>query len=107
MKEKSLIIFSYAILVLIGGLIGYLVANSLPSLIASSAISLLLFICAVFIWKGSTTAHHVATFLILCLFAFFGYRFFLTYKIFPAGMMLVVSGCLAGYLMVRGKKYGF
>jgi uncharacterized membrane protein (UPF0136 family) len=101
MKEKSIVLFCYALLVLTGGIMGYFMANSLPSLIASGVSSLILVCCSVLIWKGSMKAHHIATFVVVGLFAFFTYRFFLTYKVVPAGMMLVISGCIAGYLTLR------
>lgn len=104
MKEKSIVICCYATLILIGGIIGHVVANSVASLIASSIFAFILFGCAVFIWKGYVMAYHVATFIVSCLLAFFTYRFFLTYKIAPAGIMAIISGCLAAYLISQRKK---
>lgn len=104
MKEKSILICCYAVFILIGGLMGYIMANSLPSLIASSIISIFLFCCSILIWKGSITAYHIATWIAVALLVFFSYRFFLTQKIVPAGLMAMISGCLAFYLALQRKK---
>jgi uncharacterized membrane protein (UPF0136 family) len=104
MKEKAIIIGCYAILILIGGIIGHVVANSLASLIASSLIALILFSCTALIWKGNMAAYHTATVLIASLLAFFTYRFFLTYKLAPGGVMAMISGVLFIYLFMQRKK---
>jgi uncharacterized membrane protein (UPF0136 family) len=104
MKGKAIIIAGYALLILIGGIIGHLVAHSLASLIASSIFALLLLGCAVLVSKGNSTAYHVATLLVACLLAFFTYRFFLTYKLAPGGIMAVISGILFIYLFAQRKK---
>lgn len=104
MKEKSIIIICYAVLILIGGIIGHVVANSLASLISSSVIACVLFGCAALVWKGNLAAYHATIFMAACLFAFFSYRFFLTYKIAPAGIMAIISGCLVVYFVLQRKK---
>lgn len=98
MKQISLVIAMYAILILIGGIIGYVAAHSLISLIVSSLFALLLFTCCFFIWKGHMSAYHIAMGTIFCLFAFFCYRFFLTQKIMPAAIMTLISGGIFVYL---------
>jgi uncharacterized membrane protein (UPF0136 family) len=104
MKAKAIIVGCYAVLILIGGVIGHLVANSLASLIASSIFALLLFVCAALIRKGNLMAYHIATFLVASLLGFFTYRFFLTYKLAPGGIMALISGVLFIYLFTQRKK---
>ncbi len=104
MKQRSIVIGCYALLIFIGGIIGYFVANSLISLIVSSMFALSLMICTALVWKGSLTAYHIATTLTFLLFAFFSYRFFLTYKLAPAGIMAVLSGCLFAYLFATRQR---
>src|SRR5262245_7372124 len=104
MKKNAILIGCYAILILIGGIIGHVVANSLASLIASSLIALILFGCTALIWKGNSMAYHTATFLTAFLLAFFTYRFFLSYKLAPGGIMALISGILFIYLFVQRKK---
>ena len=104
MKEKAALIGCYTFLVFIGGMIGYLSANSLPSLIASSIFGIILSICTTLIWRGNLKAYYVATFVIAFLSIFFTYRFLLTYKIAPAGVMAFISGILFIYLFTQRKK---
>lgn len=104
MKKKSIVIGCYALLILIGGIIGYIVANSLASLIASSVIALILFGCAGLIWKENMIAYQIAITLVACLVAFFTYRFFLSYKLAPGGIMAIISGVLWIYLFTQRKK---
>jgi uncharacterized membrane protein (UPF0136 family) len=104
MKEKATLIGCYALLIFIGGLIGYLIANSLVSLIASSIIALILLGCAVFVWKGNLIAYYTSTLFTAFLLAFFTYRFFLTYKMAPGGIMAIISGILFIYLFMQRKK---
>jgi len=103
MKQKAILVGCYALLNLVGGTIGYVVAHSLISLIASSFFALCLLICSLFIGKKQMVAYHIATFLTACLFTFFTYRFLLTYKFIPGGMMALISGILLTYL-IRAKK---
>lgn len=104
MKQKSVVIGSYAVLILTGGLIGYFVAHSAVSLVVSSLFALLLFGSSAFVWKGHLTAYHTAMAIVFCLFAFFCYRFFLTYKLAPAGIMTLISAGLFVYLAAVRKQ---
>lgn len=104
MKQKSIIISCYALLILIGGIIGYFVAHSLISLIVSSAFATLLFASAAFLWKGYRPAYQMATGLVFSLSLFFIYRFFISYKMMPAGMMMLISSGLLAYLFLKRKE---
>ena len=79
-----------------GGLIGFLVAKSLVSLIVAGMVALLLFACAYlvssFFWKGHQRAFDAAIAILFCLLVFFGYRFSISYQIAPAGIMTLISG---------------
>lgn len=99
MKQKSIIIGCYAMLNLAGGVIGYLVANSIASLVSSSIVAIALWLCALFILKGSAKAYTIATAIVCCLWAFFSYRFFLTQKLAPGGIMAILSAGLFLYLV--------
>ena len=99
MTRQSIFVACYGALILIGGIIGYVVAHSAASLIASSAISLAFFICTPFIKKGSVAALSIATALTTFLLCFFTYRFFLAFKIAPGGIMAVISALMLVYLL--------
>jgi uncharacterized membrane protein (UPF0136 family) len=104
MKQKSIVIACYATLVLIGGIIGYVVAHSSVSLIMSGLFAILLYGCSAFVWRGNLMAYNLATSAIFCLLAFFCYRFLLTNKLAPAGIMSLISGGLLVYLVAARKQ---
>lgn len=103
MKQKSLVIGCYATFILIGGIVGFVVAKSLISLIMSGLFACFLCGCCVSIWKGHLAAYHSAMAAIFCLLLFFSYRFLLTYKLAPSGIMAIISGCLFFYLGMARK----
>lgn len=104
MQTTSRIIWIYAAIVLIGGIIGHFIAHSMVSLIASSIVAILLIGCGYFINKGQGWAHCAATTISALLLAFFAYRFSLAYKFMPAGLMVILTACLLVYLLMKGKK---
>jgi uncharacterized membrane protein (UPF0136 family) len=93
----------YIILLLAGGLVGFFVANSIPSLVMSSVFSALL---AFFAWgmaKNCNYSRIAAMALVGLILAFFAYRFALTMQFMPAGLMILLSiGLLI--LLFRSKK---
>lgn len=101
---QVLVIGVYALLLLIGGFIGHTVAGSWGSLIAGGISALVLSICAALVWKKNNIAYVVATVVVAFLAAFFGYRFFLTGKWMPGGMMTIVSAAVFIYLYFRMPK---
>ena len=101
MKQQSIVIFYYSLLVFIGGIIGYFVAGSQASLVASSLSAVLLLLGAIRIRQGCRVSYYLTTGIIALLCVFFTYRFFLSYKIAPGGMMAILSACLIAYLIVK------
>ena len=104
MEKKSLVIFSYAALVFVGGLIGYFVAGSMASIIASSCFAALLAGCGYYVRKGNLRAYDYSLLVIFFLLVFFGYRFSLNYQIAPAGIMTGISLLAFVYLIATRSK---
>lgn len=104
MKQKSIIIAIYAALILIGGIIGYVVAGSIMSIIMATLFSVVLFGCSLLVWHGNTMAYTIATSLVFSLLLFFGYRYYLTSKIAPAGIMALISVFLFAYLAITREE---
>lgn len=96
----------YSLIVVIGGVIGYQQAQSEASLYMGLTFGLLLCLCELFMISGKKAAYVVALILMCILALFFGYRFALTQKFMPAGMMLLIT-CLSGFLMLRKNPYQF
>ncbi|WP_066380043.1 MULTISPECIES: TMEM14 family protein [unclassified Anabaena] len=91
---------AYGILAIIGGIIGYLQANSQVSLLSGTVSGLLLIVAAYFQLQGQTWALIVATFVTAVLVVFFAMRLAKTRKFMPAGLMTIL-GMLALTVMVN------
>ena len=91
MEYPVLIIIVYGVRVGLGGILGYVKAKSIPSLVFGLASGIALMICG---WLAST--HNVngirgAIGIGLLLGVFFGLRYARTRKLMPAGLMTVLS----------------
>lgn len=110
--ERSTMLFPvvvtgiYSFLVAIGGLIGYQQAQSHMSLYMGLLFGILLALCSLFMVYGKRAGYAVALILMCVLAFFFGYRFVLTEKFMPAGLMLVLS-CTSALLMLTKNPYKF
>jgi uncharacterized membrane protein (UPF0136 family) len=88
----------YALLLFVGGVIGYMTAQSMPSLIMGTSTALMFAILAC---RHGMAAYLATVILTALLGGFFGYRFFLTGKFVPSGFMAIVSLLLIMWL-IRG-----
>jgi uncharacterized membrane protein (UPF0136 family) len=103
MKTSAWIILAYGLLVLVGGMIGYQKAHSVPSLIAGSVSAGLLLACAFGMFRNSVLAYYLSIALTFALSLFFIYRFAITGNFMPAGMMTVISICAFAFVVVKRK----
>lgn len=99
MKKFALPIALFALMVLAGGIVGFIKAQSLPSLIMGLAFGVLLMVASYFVHKEKLSALYTATFSTIVLHLFFLYRFFKTFKLMPAGMMVLLSTALGAPLL--------
>lgn len=104
MNSKATITIIYALIVFAGGIIGYLTAGSVPSLIMGSAFGLLLLGSGWALVQRSTLGYFSATTLSAILALFFAYRFILTWKVMPAGMMAILSLVVVGMFLSSRPK---
>ncbi|MDJ0581361.1 TMEM14 family protein [Crocosphaera sp.] len=81
----------YGILLLVGGIFGYIKAKSKPSLISGFISGLLLLISGVLQWQQISVGLILAQILTLVLAIVFAIRLWKTRKFMPAGLMLMVS----------------
>ncbi len=81
----------YGILLLFGGIFGYIKAKSKPSLISGVISGLLLLISGVLQWQQISMGLILAQVLTLVLAIVFAIRLWKTRKFMPAGLMLVLS----------------
>lgn len=97
-----IVIAVYGALVFAGGLMGFIKANSIPSLIMGSVSALLLFVTSYGLLSGYSWAPIAAFAIPLLLTLFFLYRFSLSYAFMPAGLMVILG--IATLIMVWLKK---
>ena len=85
--NANLVLWIYIVLLIVGGLMGFLKAKSQVSLVMSVVFAALLSLCAV----GVIFQPYVADILLAALLVVFGMRLAKTKKFMPAGMMLIVT----------------
>ncbi len=87
MSFALLVLWVYIVVLVAGGLVGYLQAGSKPSLIASVSFGAVLSLCAL----NLIFRPYVADLLLVALLVVFGLRLSKTRKFMPAGMMLAFT----------------
>ncbi|MFN6570219.1 TMEM14 family protein [Dendronalium sp. ChiSLP03b] len=100
MNLSIIAVFSYGILAIVGGIIGYIQANSQVSLLSGSISGLLLIFTAYFQLQGQGWALILAAFITAVLVVVFAFRLAKTRKFMPAGLMTIL-GMLALTVMVN------
>lgn len=93
----------YGLLILVGGLIGYYKAGSVPSLVAGSTGGALCLISSLIMartGKGRTAGEKILIFISVSLSFFFVRRFLVNPLLFPSGFMTVAS-IITAVLAVR------
>jgi uncharacterized membrane protein (UPF0136 family) len=81
------VLWIYIVLLVVGGLIGFLKAKSRVSLIMSVVFAALLTLCA----AGIVFQYYVADILLAALLVVFGIRLTKTKKFMPSGLMLILT----------------
>ncbi len=92
------IVLIYAVVILIGGIMGHIKANSLASLLCGLIFGLLLLGAAIALFAKRKWAPYVALALTFILDGFFTYRFLKTHAFMPSGMLALVSFAVLVYL---------
>jgi uncharacterized membrane protein (UPF0136 family) len=91
MGVRALTAIVYGILALIGGIIGYVQARSLPSLVAGIISGVLLIIGAIAHQQGADWGLPLSIVVTIALVITFAVRFWKTRKFMPAGFMLLAG----------------
>lgn len=95
MKRNGLFLMGFGLIVFAFGLVGYLKANSLPSIISASIFAVILLVLGYQTLKKNTLSESLALFTTLFIDLFFSYRLFKTHALFPAGLLVLLSSSLA------------
>ena len=95
--RPDLVLWIYIVLLVIGGLIGFLKAGSKASLIASVASAALLSLCA----AGIVFQPYMADIILAALLVLFAWRLTESKKFMPNGLMLVLTIVTLGLRHIR------
>ncbi len=98
MDKTTITLLSYSVLLVIGGLIGFMTAGSFASLLMSTLFAFLLLLSLYF--KNMPMSYTVLS----ILSAFFLFRTFVTGKFMPSGLMTLISLGVIGYLYFIRKR---
>lgn len=97
MKLTGIVILVYGVITLAGGIIGYMSARSMVSLISGGVFGAILIIDSFYIFKSNSLAIYLALAISIILSVTFGIRFSKTFSMVPTGLMLIVSLIAAGF----------
>ncbi len=104
MKPTGWIVLTYALLVFLGGIFGYVKAGSTASLIMGVAFAVVLSTSAFAMFNERSIGFTLALAATALLAGFFLYRFALSYNFMPAGLMSVLSLVVLGILVIKRSK---
>lgn len=105
MKLSAWFTTAYAALLMVGGIMGYLHAGSVVSLLTSFSFALFLIGSSISMFRGQITGQYTGLVYTLLLDAFFTYRFLKTKVFFPSGFMCLVSLGLVGILIFQIRRH--
>lgn len=91
LKIKSILATLLGFTMAVGGVIGFIKAQSLASLFVGGTLGVLLAICGAGIRYNHLISLGLSILITFIFTAFFGYRFYSTQMLFPAGVFFTLS----------------
>ncbi len=91
MKAAAWVTLIYGLIVIAGGIMGYLKAHSTASVVVGSISGFLLLVSALGMMGRMVAPAYLALLITLALDAFFTYRWLFSFKFMPSGLMSVIS----------------
>ena len=100
-----MIVYIYAVLVIIGGMIGFVKAKSIPSMIAGDVSGVVLFFAGHAIATGKHWGLLLTMAAIALLFLVFGFRYWRSAAraFMPSGLMVIVSFLAFVAVVIKGR----
>lgn len=90
-KSSAILVLIYGILLILGGVFGYVKAGSLPSLIFGTLIGAVVLVSAWAMFKKKIAGLYAALILAFAIDALFTYRMMATNKLMPAAPICILS----------------
>ena len=104
MNRFDATIVGYSVILMIGGVIGYLAAGSIVSLLMSAIFSILL-ILSLFLMRFTPLLGYRCTLLLISLLTlFFAYRWYSGNRFLPAGLMTIISLIILAATLIDYRK---
>lgn len=101
MTTAGWLTLGYALIVFLGGIFGYVKAESVPSLVMGVIFAAILGISAFMMFNRKPLGFYTGVSSSLALFLFFLYRVALTHRMMPAGFMCLLSLAILVFLVSR------
>lgn len=106
MKSTGWIVLAYALLVFLGGIFGYVKAESTPSLVMGVGFAVILSTSVFAMFNEKKIGFTIAFATTALLAAFFLYRFFHTLNFMPSGLMSLISLSVLAILFFKKRNVG-
>jgi len=91
MQETAIEIWLYGVIMILGGVLGYVKVHSKASLLSGVGMGLALLACGFGVWSGSAPSLVAAVVIAALLLVLFAVRLAKTRKLMPAGVLAVLS----------------
>jgi uncharacterized membrane protein (UPF0136 family) len=91
MNAFQIALLLYAVIIAAGGVMGYVAAQSVVSLVNGLVAAVILLVGLAISFKNPTAGFGLSAVVALALAAFFAYRFFTTGKWMPGGITMILS----------------
>lgn len=106
LKLKSVLTITFGVLLAIGGIIGFVKAQSYMSLLMGGGFGILLVACGIGIARNHLISRIISIILTIFLATFFGMKFYSTHAIFPPGVFALLSLLVFIALILPQKSRG-
>ena len=98
-------VFFYGIILVTLGLVGYVIAESIPSVVMGGGLGFLLMVCSLLMFLEKRIGLFIATFLTLLLTSFFAYRYTMTKGNLMSALLAVLSGAMLIILLLHCARW--
>jgi uncharacterized membrane protein (UPF0136 family) len=91
MENTAIEVWVYGVIMILGGIAGFVRVGSKASLISGVGFGLVLLVCGFDVWRGSQNGLMAAVIIALLLVVLFAIRYAKKRRFMPAGMLAILS----------------